>query len=87
MYERHECFVKAGALAWCLGRGERTLQEMGRNQAMLAPEWVGGQTILEEQQEDTENSMIGVSVHVHGKGGHPCCFIMDDCMRTLERYS
>lgn len=54
---------------------------------MLAPERVGGQTILEEEQEDTENSIIGVSVHVHRKGGHPRCFIMDDCMRTPERYS
>ena len=80
MYERHACFVKAGVLEWFLGMVERTLQEMGKNQAMLAPEWVGGQTILEEQQEDTENSTIGVSVHVHGKGGHPCFFIMDDCM-------
>ena len=54
---------------------------------MLAPEWVGGQTILEKQQEDTENSITGVSVHVHGKGGHPYCLILDDRMQTPEGYS
>lgn len=83
--ERLAPSLKARLLEYFLRMVGRILQEVGRNKAMLNSAWVGGQTFLVEQQQDTENSIAETGIQIHGRGSHLYCLLRDDCIQSTKR--